>query len=95
VQADSDLLSDTLNTTLIPWLCEFNGWPALTLHRQIKAAEDLQAASETDKNVSEMGFRPPWSAWWSAMAAAGRLIRRGLSHAAAVGRRHSPRESCA
>lgn len=58
VQADSDLLSDTLNTTLIPWLCEFNGWPPLALHRQIKAAEDLQAASETDKNVSEMGFRP-------------------------------------
>lgn len=58
VQADSDLLSDTLNTTLIPWLCEFNGWPALTLHRQIKAAEDLKAASETDLNVSQMGFRP-------------------------------------
>lgn len=56
VQADSDLLSETLNRTLIAWLCEVNGLAPCTVYRQIKEEEDKQAESETDKNVSEMGF---------------------------------------
>lgn len=58
VQADSDLLSDTLNCTLIRWLCDFNGLEACLISREIKAPDDLKAASETDKNISEMGFKP-------------------------------------
>lgn len=58
VQADSDLLSDTLNSTLIHWICEFNGLPPVLLYRVIKEEEDLKSKSETDRNVYGMGFRP-------------------------------------
>ncbi|MFM9881236.1 MAG: DUF935 domain-containing protein [Burkholderiaceae bacterium] len=58
VQADSDLLSDTLNSTLIKWFCEFNGLAACQVSRVIKKAEDLLAASETDVNIASMGFKP-------------------------------------
>lgn len=57
-QADSDLLSETLNQTLIRWICEFNHLQPCLVYRVIKKDEDLKAASETDKNVSSMGFRP-------------------------------------
>ncbi|MBS0476836.1 MAG: DUF935 family protein [Proteobacteria bacterium] len=56
VQADSDLLSDTLNNTLVRWICEFNGLAPCLVYRVIAEEEDLKASSETDKNVSEMGF---------------------------------------
>ncbi|WP_234082319.1 DUF935 domain-containing protein [Azonexus sp. R2A61] len=55
-QAHSDLLSETLNRTLIAWLCEVNGLAPCVVYRQIKEEEDKKAESETDKNVSEMGF---------------------------------------
>jgi phage gp29-like protein len=56
VQADSDLLSETLNSTLIAWICEYNGLAQCLVYRQIKEEEDKKAESETDKNLSEMGF---------------------------------------
>jgi phage gp29-like protein len=56
VQADSDLLSETLNQSIISWLCEYNGLAPCQVWRSIKKDEDKKAASETDKNVSEMGF---------------------------------------
>jgi phage gp29-like protein len=56
VQADSDLLSETLNSTLIAWLCEYNGLAPCLVYRQIKEEEDKKAESEADKNVSDMGF---------------------------------------
>lgn len=56
VQADSDLLSETLNSTLIAWLCEFNGLAPCLVYRQIKEEEDKKAESEADKNVADMGF---------------------------------------
>lgn len=56
VQADSDLLSETLNATLIPWMCELNGFVPCVVSRQIKEEEDLKAVAETDKTVSDMGF---------------------------------------
>ncbi|NHC05901.1 DUF935 domain-containing protein [Azonexus fungiphilus] len=55
-QAHSDLLSETLNRTLIAWLCEVNGLAPCVVYRQIKEEEDKKAESETDKNVSAMGF---------------------------------------
>lgn len=56
-QADSDLLSETLNSTLLKWFCEYNGLSPCRVYRVIKKDEDLKAASETDANVSGMGFR--------------------------------------
>lgn len=56
VQADSDLLSETLNSTLIAWICEYNGLAPCLVYRQIKEEEDKKAESEADKNVSDMGF---------------------------------------
>ncbi|MDR2155912.1 MAG: DUF935 domain-containing protein [Burkholderiaceae bacterium] len=56
-QADSDLLSETLNNTLIRWICEYNGLAPCQVYRVIKADEDLKAASDTDVNVASMGWR--------------------------------------
>ena len=58
VQADADLLSDTLNSTLIKWFCEFNGLSPCQVSRVVKKPEDLKSASETDVNVASMGFKP-------------------------------------
>jgi phage gp29-like protein len=55
-QADSDLLSETINSTLIAWFCDYNGLSPCRVYRVIKKDEDLKAASETDKNVAGMGF---------------------------------------
>ena len=55
-QADSDLLSETLNESLIAWICEFNGFEPCLVYRQIKEEEDTKALAETDKIISEMGF---------------------------------------
>lgn len=57
-QADSDLLNETLNRTLLLWICEFNGLQPCTVSRTIKKEEDKKAQSETDVNVAGMGFRP-------------------------------------
>lgn len=56
MQADSDLLSATLNETLIKWICELNGLAMCQVSREIAEEEDKKAESETDKNVSGMGF---------------------------------------
>lgn len=56
-QADSDLLSETINSTLLKWFCEYNGLTPCRVYRVIKKDEDLKAASETDSNVAGMGFK--------------------------------------
>jgi phage gp29-like protein len=58
VQADADLLSDTLNSTLVAWFCELNGLAPCQVARVVKKPEDLKAASETDVNIASMGFKP-------------------------------------
>lgn len=55
-QADSDLLSETLNETLIAWICEYNGLEPCHVYRNIKEEEDTKTQAEGDKIVSEMGF---------------------------------------
>jgi phage gp29-like protein len=55
-QADSDLLSETLNSTLLAWICELNDLVPCQVYRQIKQEEDLKSMAETDKIVSDMGF---------------------------------------
>lgn len=56
-KADADLLSGTLNDTLLRWMCEFNGWAACQVYRKVQEETDLKVESETDKNVAAMGFR--------------------------------------
>ena len=55
-QADSDLLSETLNETLIKWICEFNGFEPCQVFRQIKEEEDTKSLAETDKLIHDMGY---------------------------------------
>lgn len=56
-QADSDLLSETLNATLIQWICEYNGLQPCLVYRKIEKDEDRKAESETDKNINDLGFQ--------------------------------------
>lgn len=55
-QADSDLLSETLNETLLAWICEYNGLAPCQVYRQIKEEADVKAMAEADKIVADMGF---------------------------------------
>ncbi|MBX9935050.1 MAG: DUF935 domain-containing protein [Burkholderiaceae bacterium] len=55
-QADSDLLSETLNETLLAWICEYNGLEPCLVYRQIKDEDDTKALAEADKIVFDMGF---------------------------------------
>ena len=75
-QADSDLLSETLNESIIAWICEFNGLEPCHVYRQIKEEEDTKAQAESDKIVSDMGFeldedtvRAKYGEGWSKKAA--------------------------
>lgn len=56
-KADADLLSGTLNETLLRWLCEYNGWAPCKVYRDVQEEADTKAESETDKNIASMGFR--------------------------------------
>lgn len=55
-QADSDLLSETINATLLKWICELNGLPRCLVYRQIKQEEDLEQMAKADKLLHEMGY---------------------------------------
>ena len=75
-QADSDLLSETLNETLLTWICEYNGLTPCHVYRQIKGEEDTKALAEADKIVYDMGFeldedtvRAKYGEGWSKKAA--------------------------
>lgn len=59
-RADADLLSNSLNNTLIRWLTEFN-FPNATAPRlwwAVEEAEDLGARATRDKTIVDMGFKP-------------------------------------
>ncbi|MFZ2986598.1 DUF935 domain-containing protein [Ideonella sp.] len=58
VQGADELLCDTLNQTLLAWLSDWNGLTPCRISRKIEAPEDKKAASETDKNVASLGYRP-------------------------------------
>lgn len=60
VQADADLLSATLQKTLVAWDVELNmpGAKPPRVWREVKEEEDLQARAERDKLLFDMGFRP-------------------------------------
>lgn len=60
VQADADLLSATLNSTLVKWITEFNvpGAKPPRVWRKVEAQKDLGAVAERDVNICKMGFKP-------------------------------------
>lgn len=60
VQADSDLLSATLNQTIVKWITEFNvpGATPPRVWRKVEEQKDLGAVATRDKNIFDMGFRP-------------------------------------
>ncbi|MBF0185986.1 MAG: DUF935 family protein [Magnetococcales bacterium] len=60
VQADADLLADTLNESLLTWMTEFN-FPGTTPPRikwDVTLPEDLKAKAERDLIICNMGFEP-------------------------------------
>lgn len=60
VQADSDMLTSTLNRTLIAWIVALNlpGAGLPRVQREIKQDEDLEARAQRDKLIFDMGFKP-------------------------------------
>lgn len=59
-KADADLLSDTLNATLIKWYCEYNfpGANPPKVWRDFDEPEDLNKRADTDAKVCAMGYEP-------------------------------------
>ncbi|MBF0424812.1 MAG: DUF935 family protein [Magnetococcales bacterium] len=60
VQADASLLADTLNNTLIAWLCDFN-FPNVTPPRikwDVTLPEDLKTKAQRDLILTQMGYEP-------------------------------------
>ncbi len=59
-KADADLLSGTLNNTVVKWLTEFN-FPAATpprIWRRIAQQEDLKSRADRDALIFNLGFKP-------------------------------------
>ncbi|MBF0096244.1 MAG: DUF935 family protein [Magnetococcales bacterium] len=60
VQADADLLADTLNESLLTWITDFN-FPNANPPRikwDVTLPEDLKAKAERDKILYDMGYKP-------------------------------------
>ncbi|HEU0283165.1 MAG TPA: DUF935 family protein [Gallionella sp.] len=60
VRADSDLLSATLNRTLVKWITEYNvpGATPPRVWRKVEPQQDLGEVAARDKIICDMGFRP-------------------------------------
>lgn len=59
LKADSDMLSESFNRSVVTWLCEWNfpGAVPPTVYR-VFSDEDLDTRIDRDKKISEMGFKP-------------------------------------
>lgn len=59
-QADADLLSDTLNSTLVRWVVEYNrpGARLPKVWRNFKEQDDLNKRAERDQKIALLGFEP-------------------------------------
>lgn len=59
-RADADMLSDTLNATLVRWIVDYNlpgaGYPKVW--RNFEESEDLEKRSRIDKALHDMGYEP-------------------------------------
>ncbi len=60
VKADADLLSGALNTTLLPWITEFNvpGAKPPKFWRKVEEEKDLVAQATRDAAIFKMGYKP-------------------------------------
>jgi len=60
VKADADMLSNTLNKTLMTWLCEFHfpGANPPRFWRRVEEPSDTKAEAEKDALVATLGFAP-------------------------------------
>ena len=58
-KADSDLLSDTFNESLVRWIVELNmpGAAPPKIWRDFDEGEDLKTRSEVDVNITSMGYK--------------------------------------
>lgn len=59
-RADADLLTGTLQETLVRWIVELNmpGAGIPRVWRKIEAQEDLNARAERDERIKNLGFKP-------------------------------------
>ncbi|MCP4354929.1 MAG: DUF935 family protein [Proteobacteria bacterium] len=59
VRSDLNLLAETLNTTLIKWLVDFNFDTTVypKIHWIVEEKEDLNARADRDKKLFEMGYQ--------------------------------------
>ncbi len=59
VRADADMLSGTLNSTLLPWIRDFNDPTAKApqIWWDVDVDEDLLIRAQRDNQLSQMGFR--------------------------------------
>lgn len=59
-KADADLVSATLNESLVRWIVEINlpGAKPPTVWRDFEEVEDLNTRAERDKKIADMGFKP-------------------------------------
>lgn len=59
-KADADLLSDTLNATLVKWIVDYNAPGAAypKVWRNFEEEEDLNARAERDTHINQLGFEP-------------------------------------
>jgi phage gp29-like protein len=59
-RADADLLTGTLQETLVRWMVELNmpGAGIPRVWRKIEAQEDLNARAERDERIKALGFKP-------------------------------------
>lgn len=55
--ADTELLCDTLNRTLLAWMCDLNGWPRCQFSRPIKTETDREQEARADSLIASMGYR--------------------------------------
>jgi phage gp29-like protein len=60
LQADADLLSDTLNSTLLRWITEFNVPNAVPpkVYRRTDEPENLTERAKRDQILFQMGYQP-------------------------------------
>ncbi|MFA5826162.1 MAG: DUF935 family protein [Gallionellaceae bacterium] len=60
VQFDSDMLSATLNTTVVKWITDYNvpGAKPPTVWRKIVEPEDIKIRAERDQILFNMGMKP-------------------------------------
>jgi hypothetical protein len=59
VQSDADELSNTLNASLLRWICEINGLPPCNIWWKVEDESDTKRQAETDSLVAQhLGYRP-------------------------------------